>query len=100
MLKETTLVTPPEVTSLEAPEPSPRKRRSWAEKFRAAFRGIKFGVRGHSSFCVHFFFTALVLLSAFVLDCDRFEWCLLIGCIGLVLTAELFNSTVETLFRG
>ena len=22
------------------------------------------------------------------------------GCIGLVLTAELFNSAVETLFRG
>jgi diacylglycerol kinase len=80
--------------------PSARKQRSWRQKFRVAFRGIKLGIRGHASFCVHFFFAALVLMTAFVLDCDRLEWCLLIGCIGLVLTAELFNSTVEMLFRS
>jgi diacylglycerol kinase len=57
-------------------------------------------VRGHSSFFVHFFFTALVLAAAIVLRCDAKEWCLLVGCIGGVLTAELFNSAVETLFRG
>jgi diacylglycerol kinase len=28
------------------------------------------------------------------------DWCLLLGCIGLVLTAELFNSSLETLFHG
>src|SRR5262249_60991035 len=62
--------------------------------------GIKLGVRGHSSFFVHFFFTALVLAAAAVLGCEMLEWCVLLGCIGLVLTAELFNSAVETLFRG
>jgi diacylglycerol kinase len=92
-----------------APRPShheedtstPRRcRRRWSDKFRAAFRGIKVGVRGHSSFSVHFFFTAMVLTAALVLGCDKVEWCLLLGCIGLVLTAELFNSAVETMFRG
>jgi diacylglycerol kinase len=88
--------------SLESAQTTPgsRRRRSWRQKFHVAFRGLKLGIRGHSSFCVHFFFTALVLLTAIVLDCDRLEWCILIGCIGLVLTAELFNSTIETLFRG
>jgi diacylglycerol kinase len=81
-------------------EPRPRSRRPWRDKFRAAFRGIKLGVRGHSSFFVHFFFTALVLAAAVVLRCDLVQWCLLLGCIGLVLTAELFNSAIETLFRG
>jgi diacylglycerol kinase len=80
--------------------PRPRSRRPWRDKFRAAFRGIKLGVRGHSSFSVHFFFTARVLAAAVVLRCDPTQWCLLLGCIGLVLTAELFNSAVETLFRG
>jgi diacylglycerol kinase len=89
----------PEPPPVEA-APLPRRvRRSWAHKFRAAFRGIKVGVRGHSSFSVHFFFTALVLAAAVVLRCDKFEWCILLGCIGLVLVAELFNSAVETLFR-
>jgi diacylglycerol kinase len=78
----------------------PRSRRPWRDKFRAAFRGVKLGVRGHSSFFVHFFFTALVLAAAVVLKCTLLQWCLLLGCIGLVLTAELFNSAVETLFRG
>jgi diacylglycerol kinase len=97
---EDTLVPPSPMPPLEGAEPPPRKRRSWVEKFRAAFRGIKVGMRGHSSFSIHFFVTALVLMSAFVLECDRLEFCILIGCIGLVLTAELFNSAVETLFHG
>lgn len=25
------------------------------------------------------------------------EWCLLAGCIGLVFTAEIFNTAIETL---
>jgi len=76
-----------------------RSRRSWRRKFAAAFRGVKLGVRGHSSFFVHFFFAALVLAAGWVFGCELWEWCVLIGCIGLVLTAELFNSAIETLFR-
>jgi diacylglycerol kinase len=77
-----------------------RRRRPWRDKFRAAFRGLKLGVRGHSSFSVHFFFTALVLVASAVFLRDLLEWCVILGCIGLVLTAELFNSAIETLFRG
>src|SRR5206468_3256689 len=76
--------------------PAARPRRSWRRKFATAFRGIKLGVRGHSSFFVHFFFAALVLVGAIALECGPAQWCVLIGCIGMVLTAELFNSAVET----
>lgn len=78
----------------------PKKPRRWREKFREAFRGIKRGVRGHSSFYVHFFVAVLVVATAFVLRCDPIEWCLLVGCIGFVFTAELFNSAIETLFHA
>jgi len=77
-----------------------RLRRAWRHKFGDAFRGLKLGVRGHSSFFVHFFFAALVLAAAVVLRCTLTEWCLLLGCIGVVFTAELFNSATETLVRG
>jgi diacylglycerol kinase len=83
-----------------AEPPLPRRRRPWRDKFRTAFRGIKLGVRGHSSFSVHFFFTAMVIAAATVLRCGWLEWCILLGCIGMVLTTELVNSAVETLFRG
>src|ERR1700751_1643321 len=77
-----------------------RPPRSWRSKFRDAFRGLKLGIRGHSSFFVHFFFAALVLAAGVVLQCHALEWCLLLGCIGMVLTAELFNSAIETIYRG
>src|SRR4051794_32068454 len=78
----------------------PRSQRYWRDKFRVAFRGMKLGIRGHASFFVHFFFAALVLASSIVLQCELWQWCVLLGCIGFVLTAELFNSALETLFRG
>jgi diacylglycerol kinase len=77
-----------------------RSRRPWRDRCRTAFRGMKLGVRGHSSFFVHFFFSVLVLAAATVLHCDLVQWCLLLGCIGMVLVAELFSSALEALFRG
>jgi diacylglycerol kinase len=94
------VMTPPLMSFDPAEPPAPRPPRSWRTKFQAAFRGLKLGVRGHSSFFVHFFFAALVVAAAIVLQCDVIQWCLLLGCIGAVLTAELFNSAIETLFRG
>jgi diacylglycerol kinase len=80
--------------------PPPKKSRRWRDKFREALRGLKLGVRGHSSFSVHFFFAALVLATAFALEFEWFEWCLVIGCVGAVIASELFNSAIETLFHG
>ncbi len=81
------------------PPTTPKPRRPWKAKFGDAFRGLKLGIRGHSSFFVHFFFAALVVAAAAVLQCSLIEWCLLIGCIGLVLTVELVNSAIETLYH-
>lgn len=78
----------------------PACRRGWPEKFGEAFRGVKLGVRGQASFAVHFFFATLAVLAGVLLECGRVDWCLLALCIGLVLTAELFNSALETLFHG
>jgi diacylglycerol kinase len=96
----TLLHSPPATQDVEQTPVRGKRTRTWRGKFGAAFRGIKLGVRGHSSFFVHFFVAAMVLLAAIVLRCDPLEWSILLGCIGLVLTAELFNSTIETLFRG
>ncbi len=42
----------------------------------------------------------LVLTAAIVFECTRLEWVLLLLCIGFVLTTELLNSAIETLFHG
>ena len=74
--------------------------RTWQAKFFDALRGWKLGIRGHSSFFVHFFCAVLALAAAVVFQCSLTEWCLLLGAIGFVLTAELFNSAIETLVRA
>lgn len=90
----------PGILDLDQPAIEPRPKRPWSAKVKDALRGLKVGIRGHSSFFVHFFFSALVLAAAGMLRCELEQWCLLLLCIGLVLTAELFNSAMETLFRG
>jgi diacylglycerol kinase len=90
------------MTTLQANEPSTRSRspRRWRDKFAEAIRGARVGAQGQSSFFVHGFFACLAILAAILLGCDTVEWCLVIGCIGMVFTAELFNSAIETMFRG
>jgi diacylglycerol kinase len=75
-------------------------QRGWRRKFAEAGRGIKRGMRGQSSFAVHVFAAMTAIAAAAVLSCTYLEWCVLVACIGAVFTAELFNSSVETLFHG
>jgi len=81
-------------------DPEPISERPWPRKFRDAFRGVKAGVRGQSSFFVHFFMTAAVIVGAVVLRVDLLEWCILLACIAMVLTAEMFNSALESMAKA
>ena len=81
-------------------EPRPRRGRSWGRKFRDAFRGVAVGVRGQSSFRVHFLFAALVIAAAALLRASWIEWAVLLLCIAVVLTAEMFNSALESLAKA
>jgi len=79
---------------------SSNSRQSWSQKFRHAFRGLKQGVRGQSSFFVHFFAAAAVIVAGVVLRCDRADWYALLLCVTIVLAAEMFNSALESLARA
>jgi diacylglycerol kinase len=82
------------------PAADARARRHWRDRRRAALRGVKLGLRGQSRCFVHIFFAALALAAAGVLRCGAVQWCLLLGCVGLVFTAELFHSAVAALYAG
>lgn len=74
--------------------------RSWRSKFADAFRGVKLGVRGQSSFCVHFFIAAAVIAAGVAMRCSLVEWCLLVMAITGVLAAEMLNSALEALAKS
>ncbi len=74
--------------------------RPWIRKFRDAFRGVKEGVHGQSSFFVHFFVAIAVVAAGEALRVNLYEWCLLLLCIAGVITAEMFNSALESMAKA
>ena len=74
--------------------------RPWSCKFGDAFRGLRRAVRSQNSFAVHLTVATAVIVAAAVLRVSLVEWCLLVGAIGFVLTAEVFNTAIESLARA
>jgi diacylglycerol kinase len=74
--------------------------RSWLQKFQGAFRGVRLGVSGQSSFAVHLVCAVLVIAAAAVLQFQPVEWSLLMLCIFGVFTAELMNSALEMVSKA
>ncbi|MFM7034267.1 MAG: diacylglycerol kinase [Planctomycetia bacterium] len=75
-------------------------RRSWRHKFGDAFRGLRRAIRSQTSFAVHLWVAVTVVVAAGVLKVSLVEWCLLVGAIGFVLVAEVFNTAIESLARS
>lgn len=85
------------------PEPSPATRllaQHWRRKFACAFRGLYLGIRGQGSFLVHFSMAVAVAACAAGMGVSRQEWLVLLLCVTIVLTAELFNSALESLAKA
>ena len=74
--------------------------RPLSHKFVDAFRGLRRAVRSQNSFAVHLTVATAVIVAAAVLRVSLVEWCLLVGAIGFVLTAEVFNTAIESLARA
>lgn len=78
----------------------PIPRSNWLNKFLCAFRGLRVGSVGQSSFFVHLPMACFVLAAAAQLKVTTIEWCLLVLCITIVLSAELMNAALESLARS
>ena len=74
--------------------------RSWKQKFSDAFRGLREGIRGQSSFAFHFVIALVAIAVAAALHMSVAEWGILLLCIMVVLSAEMFNSALEAMARA
>ena len=72
--------------------------RTWFGKFADSFRGLFRAVATQSSFAAHL--TAVAVAVAIWLEITPVEWCLVTLAIGLVLMAEVFNTSIESLARA
>lgn len=77
-----------------------RTASAWSKKFRHAFRGLREGGRGQNSFLVHIPVACFVLAAAVQFQVSTLEWCILVVCITIVVSAELFNTAIESLAKA
>lgn len=85
----------------EGPIWTPRAdRRGTREKSAAGLRGLKYAIRGDSSFFAHAYRGTLIGLTAALLNVDALGWCFLVIAACFVLLAELTHSAIDTLARA
>jgi diacylglycerol kinase len=87
----------------EVPLPhwSPRAdRRTTSEKVSAGLAGIKYAIRGDSSFFAHAYRGIFIAATAAILGVAPWGWCFLVLGGTLVLIAELAYSAIDALARS
>ena len=65
--------------------------------FGYAFEGIFEVIQSQANFKIHFLAAFLAIVAGFYFSISRVEWCLIIGSIAAVLSAETFNTAIEHL---
>ena len=58
------------------------------------------GVRGDSIFFVYFFLTSATIAASVVLGIASLQWTVVILALTVVLSAEMFNQSVKSLFAA
>jgi undecaprenol kinase len=65
--------------------------------FKYALEGIILAFKQERNLRFHLFMTIVVLIFGLLFNLHKFEWMILILVIGLMITAELFNTAIERL---
>jgi len=68
---------------------------SLAESFYHAFNGLRLGFRQERNLKIQAFIAVCAITLAFLLKIDSSAWLALIFVIGLVLTVEFINTSIE-----
>lgn len=73
------------------------KNSSQVESFKVAFEGIGAAFRSELHMRIHLVFAILALLACWLLQVELWGWCVVIVCIGMVVSAEVLNTALEAL---
>ena len=74
-----------------------KKLFSWrarAKSFKYAFEGLGVLMGEHNAW-IHCCAAIVAIAASFLLKISSGEWCAVIICIGMVLSAEAFNTAIE-----
>ncbi len=65
--------------------------------FTYAFKGLKHVLKAEHNMWIHLSVTLAVIVLGALLKISRFDWLIVILCIGFVLSAEIMNTAIEKL---
>ena len=63
--------------------------------FGYALHGLQLAMRSEVNLRIHSVVAVAVTIAGLLLNISRFEWLIIILAIGLVFSAELFNTAIE-----
>lgn len=67
--------------------------------FGNALRGLGFLAREEMHFRFHLYATVVTLALGFLFEISTTEWLVVLFCIGIVMTAEAFNTALEVVLN-
>ena len=65
--------------------------------FSYAFKGVYLLVRNEAHALIHLVAAVGVIVAGFLFRINALEWCVIVICIGMVFSAEGFNTALEKL---
>jgi diacylglycerol kinase (ATP) len=71
--------------------------KSRLRSFVYAFNGLKLMLKGQYNFFIHIIIALIAIALGFYFDLSRAEWLWIILSIGMVFSAEIFNTSIEHL---
>lgn len=72
------------------------KTKKLINSFKYAFQGIITSFKTERNMKIHVFIMLLVIIFGFVVNLNPVEWMIIITMIVIVISAELFNTSIET----
>ncbi len=73
-----------------------KKREPLFKSFQYAFEGFQTCIYSERNLIIHFIFMILVIFLGFFFSIKTSEWIVCILLFGAVISAELFNTAIET----
>ena len=64
--------------------------------FKYALNGLRYTYQNEQNFIVHICIAVIIIISGFIFKISNIEWLIIIILIGLVVFAELINTSIET----
>ena len=65
--------------------------------FKYAIRGVLNATQGQRNIKIHWLAAGMIVMVGFYLDFNYVDWCIAVIMIGVVISAEVFNTAIEAI---